>query len=70
ALGFFVVETLIGATNVWTDLNPMIVTLHLFFGGLIWSSLIALAVVTRPSLERVGERQLLARTSPALEATN
>ena len=67
ALVLFVLETLVGAANVWTDLNPVIVTMHLSFGGLIWSSLIALAVVTRPALERVAERQPMAQTSPALE---
>jgi heme a synthase len=66
AIGLFVLETLVGAANVWTDLNPVIVTMHLFFGGLIWSSLIALAVVTGPALERVAERRTLL-TSPALE---
>ena len=66
AIGLFVLETLVGAANVWTDLNPVIVTMHLFFGGLIWSSLIALAVVTGPALERVAERRMLL-TSPALE---
>jgi len=67
ALGLFLIETLVGAANVWTDLNPLIVTMHLLLGGLIWSSLIAMAVVTRPALERVSERQAL-RTSPALES--
>ena len=69
ALGLFVLETLVGAANVWTDLNPVIVTLHLVFGGLIWSSLIALAVVTAPALERVVERRPLPRTSPALQSS-
>jgi heme a synthase len=67
ALGIFVLETLIGAANVWTDLNPVVVTLHLLFGALIWSSLIALSVVTMPALARVGELQPRARTTPALE---
>jgi heme A synthase len=68
ALGIFILETLIGAANVWTDLNPVVVTLHLLFGALIWSSLIALAVVTMPALARVGEAQPRARTTPALES--
>jgi heme a synthase len=67
ALGLFVIETLVGATNVWTDLNSVIVTLHLLLGALIWSSLIALAVVTRPALEDVAARRAL-RTGPALES--
>jgi cytochrome c oxidase assembly protein subunit 15 len=67
ALGLFVIEILVGAANVWTDLNSIVVTAHLLLGGLIWSSLIALAVVTRPALERVTERRAV-RTSPALES--
>jgi heme a synthase len=67
ALGLFVLEILVGAANVWTDLNAIVVTTHLLLGGLIWSSLIALAVVTRPALERVAERRSV-RTSPALES--
>jgi heme a synthase len=67
ALGLFVIEILVGAANVWTDLNSVIVTMHLLLGGLIWSSLIALAVVTGPALERAEERRTL-RTSPALES--
>jgi heme A synthase len=67
ALGLFVIEILVGAANVWTDLNSVIVTTHLLLGGLIWSSLIALAVVTGPALESAEERRTL-RTSPALES--
>jgi cytochrome c oxidase assembly protein subunit 15 len=67
ALGLFFIEVLVGAANVWTDLNSVIVTTHLLLGGLIWSSLIALAVVTRPALERAEQRRTL-RTSPALES--
>jgi heme A synthase len=67
ALGLFVIETLVGAANVWTDLNSLIVTLHLLLGALIWSSLIAIAVVTRPALEEVAARQAL-RTGPVLES--
>ncbi len=67
ALRLFVIEILVGAANVWTDLNAIVVTTHLLLGGLIWSSLIALAVVTRPALERVAERRTV-RTSPALES--
>jgi cytochrome c oxidase assembly protein subunit 15 len=67
ALGLFVIEILVGAANVWTDLNSVVVTTHLLLGGLIWSSLIALAVVTGPALESAEERRTL-RTSPALES--
>lgn len=68
ALGLFVVETIIGAANVWTDLNPVVVAFHLLSGGLIWASLVGLAVVTRPALERIAQRAP-AHAQPAFEAT-
>ena len=62
ALGGFVVEIVVGAANVWTDLNAVIVTLHLLSGALIWGSLVALAAVTSPALARVTEREPVGRT--------
>jgi heme A synthase len=50
ALGLFAVEVLIGALNVWTDLNPVIVTLHLLTGTLILGSLAGIVLVTSPYL--------------------
>jgi heme A synthase len=70
ALGLFVVETIIGAANVWTDLNPVVVTFHLLSGGLIWASLVGLAVVTHPALQRVVERRPGAASQMALEGTS
>ena len=61
ALGLFALEVLIGAANVWTDLNPVFVSLHLFLGALIWTSLVGAAAVTAPGVrmraagERAGE---------------
>ncbi|MGH2827256.1 MAG: COX15/CtaA family protein [Actinomycetota bacterium] len=69
ALGLFALETIIGAANVWTDLNPVVVTLHLLSGGGIWASLVGLAVVTHPSLERVAERRPAPASRVALEGT-
>ena len=68
ALGLFVVEILVGAANVWTDLNELVVTLHLLAGALIWSSLIGLTVVTRPALAGVARARGVARVDePVLE---
>jgi cytochrome c oxidase assembly protein subunit 15 len=69
ALGLFALETIIGAANVWTDLNPVVVTFHLLSGGGIWASLVGLAVVTHPSLERVVERRPAPPPRVALEGT-
>ena len=70
ALGLFAVETIIGAANVWTDLNPVVVTFHLLSGGGIWASLIGLAVITHPALERVAERRPAPASQVALETTS
>jgi heme a synthase len=64
-LGLVAIEILIGGLNVWTRLNPLVVTSHLLVGALIWSGLVALAVVSRPLVE-VEERRVLAE-GPALE---
>jgi heme a synthase len=49
-LGLFLVEVLIGAVNVWTQLNEAAVTAHLAVGAGIWASFVGLAVVTHPGL--------------------
>ncbi len=48
--GLFFVEVLIGAANVWTELNAAFVTLHLAIGACIWASLVTLTVATNPKL--------------------
>lgn len=62
----FAIEILIGAANVWTDLNPVFVTAHLALGALIWGSLVSIAVVSHPGLDRVAEPKP-ARSQPVLE---
>ena len=62
----FALEIVIGAANVWTDLNPVFVTAHLALGALIWGSLVSIAVISHPALDRVAE-QTPARSRPALE---
>lgn len=51
-VGLFAIEVLIGALNVWTDLNAAAVTLHLAIGALIWGAWVGAAVVTSPKLHR------------------
>ena len=68
ALGLFALEVLIGAANVWTDLNAGIVTLHLLSGAMIWGAVVAIAMVTRPALAPVAETpQRRAHAEVALE---
>ena len=70
AMGLYAVEVMIGALNVWTDLNSAVVTAHLAIGALIWGSLVAVAISLHPALDSLGERTLPDRTrAPALEGS-
>jgi heme a synthase len=62
----FGIEILVGAANVWTDLNPAFVTLHLALGAFIWGSLVSIAVISHPRLDKVA-LQRPARSRPVLE---
>ena len=66
AVGLFVVEVLIGAANVWTELNEGFVTAHLAIGALIWTSLVGMSAAARPA-ETV-EIRAEVRTSVVAEA--
>ena len=48
AAGAFAVEVLVGAANVWTRLNPAVVTLHLSLGALVLASVAGIAIVSKP----------------------
>jgi cytochrome c oxidase assembly protein subunit 15 len=66
ALGAFALEVVVGAANVWTELNAAVVTVHLFLGAVVWTALVTLAVVSRPLPDAAGER--LTRSSPAFDS--
>lgn len=68
AAAAYVVEVLIGAANVWTKLNAAVVTAHLFVGALIWTSLVAIVVVTRPAREHRAVDRAGRASRAALEA--
>jgi cytochrome c oxidase assembly protein subunit 15 len=55
AIALYALEVLIGAANVWTDLNAAFVTAHLALAALIWGSLTGAAVLLHPGLERARE---------------
>ena len=67
AMGLYAIELFIGAMNVWTQLNPVVVTLHLTIGALAWGCLIGTAVLTSRIPARIASRRAGA-THPALEA--
>jgi heme A synthase len=68
-MGLFSIEILIGALNVWTDLNPAAVTAHLLTGALIWSCLVAVAVASHPALQHVAGEEAMMTARPALEGS-
>jgi len=58
AVGLFAVELLIGAANVWTELNPIVVTLHLTAGALVWACIVGMwAVASVPAWAPSGRRE-------------
>jgi heme A synthase len=69
ALGLFAIEIVIGAVNVWTDLNAAAVTAHLLTGALIWTSLVGVAVTSHPALQRVAGEGAVVAARPALEGS-
>ncbi|MGH2819573.1 MAG: COX15/CtaA family protein [Actinomycetota bacterium] len=70
AVGLFAVEVLIGALNVWTRLNAAAVTLHLLTGTLIWTTLVGIALVSRPALAAYPARRKEPERRAALETSS
>jgi heme A synthase len=70
AVGLFALQILIGALNIWTHLNPLVVTAHLLTGALIWSSLVSIAVVSHPALESALTRERRSSRSALAEAAS
>ena len=69
ALVLFIVEVLIGAANVWSDLDPWWVTTHLALGAAIWVSLVGVAVTSHPALQTLtASERAPHRGQPALGA--
>jgi cytochrome c oxidase assembly protein subunit 15 len=58
ALVAFILEIGIGAANVFTRGNEVLVTLHLALGALIWSNVVAVALVTRPRTSVVSDHSI------------
>ena len=69
AIGLFAVEVLIGAANVWSDLNAAWVTAHLAVGAGIWSSLVGIGVLSHPALQELRASQPVRSSRAVLEAS-
>jgi cytochrome c oxidase assembly protein subunit 15 len=69
AMGLFALEILIGALNVWTNLNAAAVTAHLLVGALIWACLVGTAVASHPALARVAGAASVLSARPVLEGS-
>lgn len=66
AMGLFGIQVILGALNVWNPppglTNELFVSLHLLTAALIWGCLVAVAVLSHPSLETARSPR---RLSPA-----
>ena len=69
ALGLFAAEVLVGAANVWSDMNAIWVTTHLALGAGIWASLVGIAVISHPALQELPGAQRVRQRQPALETS-
>jgi len=68
AAALFVAEIFIGAMNVWTVLNPIVVMFHLAAGAGVWASLVGIVAVASPAVEHIGAtRDAHATSAAALE---
>jgi heme A synthase len=68
AAALFAAEILIGALNIWTELNAVVVMFHLATGTAIWGCVIGIIAVTSPALDRLVAREGRPSTSPILES--
>lgn len=68
AVVLFALEVVIGAANVWSDLDPWWVTTHLALGAAIWLSLVGVAVVSHPVLRTLSSSARVPAARPAWEA--
>jgi heme A synthase len=68
--GLYVLQVVIGAANIWTELNAGVVTVHLLTGALIWAALFGLAVLTRLGVAHVATAGSATRPVPAMEMAN
>lgn len=70
AMGLFGLQVLIGAGNVWNPppsvVNELLVTAHLLTAALIWGCLVAMSVISNPSLSSGRSRDPV-RATPAYE---
>lgn len=71
AMGLFAVQVLIGALNVWNPppgvTNELFVSLHLLTAALIWGCLVAVSVLSHPSLATTGSTRTVRSTTAAYE---
>jgi heme A synthase len=65
----YTVELGIGAMNVWTELNPVVVTLHLTIGALVWGCLVGMTALSSRVPERIAAVREGAARRAALETS-
>lgn len=52
AMVLFSTQILVGALNVWTQLNEVVVALHLALASALWATLVVMALLTHPQVTR------------------
>jgi heme A synthase len=68
AAALYAIEIVVGAMNVWTALNPLVVTMHLTVGTLVWACLVGAAAVTSAAPARMAAVRGESPRRAALEA--
>lgn len=71
AMGLFGLQVILGALNVWNPppglVNELFVSLHLLTAALIWGCLVAVSVLSHPSLATTSSGARTVRTTAAYE---
>jgi heme a synthase len=69
AAGLFAIEILIGALNVWSGLNEIVVLGHLIVGSLVWGGLVGMAVTVSPQVRTAVSARTAVPARVALEGS-
>lgn len=65
AVGSFALEVAVGAANIWTRLNPAVVTIHLALGALVLACVAGIAIMASPGFAGAAARYRSMRMEPA-----
>jgi cytochrome c oxidase assembly protein subunit 15 len=69
AAALFATEVFIGALNVWTKLNELVVFSHLVVGAMIWTTFVAMALLTDTKLRKAEVEAAVGATRVAIQGS-